>query len=349
MPGKLTSAAVALPMLLVAADSQRVKAPEEIAPDRLRVFAPLPETVLSRSSVPAKDQVELGRMLYFDTRLSKDQTISCNTCHPLADYGVDRQPTSEGYRRQHGDRNAPTVYNAAGHFAQFWDGRAADVEEQAKGPVRNPLEMAMPAEVDVVAVIRSIPDYVTAFKHAFPRDRQPVSLDNIGIAIGAFERELVTPSRWDWFLRGHQTALTREEKSGLATFLNAGCQTCHAGAFLGGGSFQKLGVAKPYPDASDPGRYRVTGNDTDRMVFKVPSLRNVVMTGPYFHNGKVPSLEEAVGQMSEYQRGTRLSDAEIRSIVSWLGSLTGDLPIDVIRTPVLPKSARITPGPETGD
>jgi cytochrome c peroxidase len=348
MRRKIPYAAVALPMLLVAGDGQRAGQSEDVAPGSLKVFAPLPEVVPGRSGAPARDQIELGRMLYFDPRLSKTQTISCNTCHPLAKYGADGQPTSAGYRGQHGDRNAPTVYNAAGHFAQFWDGRAADLEEQAKGPVRNPVEMAMTSGEDVVAVLRSIPGYALAFRRAFPEDREPVSFDNMGIAIGAFERQLLTPSRWDWFLRGHYTALTAEEKTGLNTFLAAGCQTCHAGAFLGGSSFQKLGVAKPYPDTSDSGRYKVTRNEADRMFFKVPSLRNVAMTAPYFHNGKVQSLEEAVRRMSEYQRGLQLSEREARAIVSWLGSLTGDLPVDVIREPVLPKSTGSTPHPETG-
>lgn len=346
---KITYAAVVLPMLLVAGERQQAGPSDVVVRGNLKVFAPLPEVFPSASGMPSKDQIDLGRMLYFDPRLSKSQTISCNSCHPLARYGADGEATSEGYRGQRGDRNAPTVYNAAGHFAQFWDGRAADLEEQAKGPVRNPVEMAMASEEDVVAVLRSMPEYALAFHRAFPQDGEPVSFDNMANAIGAFERKLLTPSRWDWFLRGHQTALTAEEKAGLNNFLAAGCQTCHAGALLGGTSFQKLGVARPYPDTSDPGRYKVTENEADRMFFKVPSLRNVAMTAPYFHNGKVQSLEEAVRQMSEYQRGRQLSETEARSIVSWLRSLTGDLPSDLIRQQVLPKSTRFTPQQETGE
>jgi cytochrome c peroxidase len=349
MRSKVTYAALALPMLLVAGERQQAGQSDFVVRGNLKIFAPLPEAIPGASGMPSKDQIDLGRILYFDARLSKSQTISCDTCHPLAKYGVDGLATSEGYRGQHGDRNAPTVYNAAGHFAQFWDGRAADLEEQAKGPVRNPVEMAMAAEEDVIAVLRSMPEYALAFRRAFPHDHEPVSFDNMAIAIAAFERKLLTPSRWDWFLRGHQTALTAEEKAGLNNFLAAGCQTCHAGALLGGNSFQKLGVAKPYPDTSDPGRYKVTENEADRMFFKVPSLRNVAMTAPYFHNGKVSSLEEAVSQMSEYQRGMRLNEREVRSIASWLGSLTGDLPSDLIREPVLPKGTRSTPQPETGE
>ena len=336
-------------VLLAVGYVDRATASDETDPAALKMFAPLPEVVASGLSTPTETQISLGRMLYFDPRLSRSQTISCNTCHPLASYGLDGQATSEGYRGQRGGRNAPTVYNAAGHFAQFWDGRAADVEEQAKGPVRNPIEMAMASEQEVTAVLESMPEYVAAFQRAFPQDPEPVCLDNLGIAIGAFERRLLTPGRWDRFLKGDQAALTATEKAGLRAFLAVGCQSCHAGAYLGGSSFQKLGVAKPYPDTSDPGRFNVTQNEADRMFFKVPSLRNIAMTGPYFHNGRVVSLSEAVAQMAEYQRAQRLSERQISEIVTWLGALTGELPGEYIKEPVLPRSTAATPKPETGD
>lgn len=336
-------------VLLAVGYVDRATASDETDPAALKMFAPLPEVVASGLSTPTETQISLGRMLYFDPRLSRSQTISCNTCHPLASYGLDGQATSEGYRGQHGGRNAPTVYNAAGHFAQFWDGRAADVEEQAKGPVRNPIEMAMASEQEVTAVLESMPEYVAAFQRAFSQDPEPVCLDNLGIAIGAFERRLLTPGRWDRFLKGDQAALTATEKAGLRAFLAAGCQGCHAGAYLGGSSFQKLGVAKPYPDTSDPGRFNVTQNEADRMFFKVPSLRNIAMTGPYFHNGRVVSLSEAVAQMAEYQRAQRLSERQISEIVTWLGALTGELPGEYIKEPILPRSTAATPKPETGD
>lgn len=336
-------------VLLAVGYGSRATASDEVNPAALKIFAPLPGVVPSASGAPTEAQILLGRMLYFDPRLSKDQAISCNTCHPLASYGMDGAPTSKGYRGQHGKRNAPTVYNAAGHFAQFWDGRAADVEEQAKGPVRNPIEMAMPSERDVIAVLESMPEYVAAFQRAFPQDPEPVCLDNLGIAIGAFERKLLTPGRWDRFLRGDEAALTSGEKSGLHTFLASGCQSCHAGAYLGGSSFQELGVANPYPDTSDPGRFDVTGNEADRMFFKVPSLRNIAMTGPYFHDGKVTSLSEAVTKMAMYQRGKKLTERQIGEIVTWLGALTGELPGEFIKEPVLPKRTLATPKPETGD
>jgi cytochrome c peroxidase len=258
---------------------------------------------------------------------------------------VDNEPTSDGHKGQKGDRNSPTVYNAAGHFVQFWDGRAANVEEQAKGPVLNPVEMAMPGEKQVVAVLKSMPDYVAAFKKAFPEDKDPVTYDNMAKAIGAFERKLVTPARWDKFLGGDQTALTDEEKTGFNAFVAAGCQTCHAGTLLGGNLYQKLGAAKPYPDASDPGRAKVTKADSDKMFFKVPSLRNVEKTGPYFHNGKLTTLDQAVTHMAEYQLGKQLAEADIKSILIFLNALTGEIPSEYIKEPALPKSTEKTPKP----
>jgi cytochrome c peroxidase len=285
-------------------------------------------------------------MLYYEPRLSKGQDISCNSCHLLDKYGVDNQPTSDGHKGQKGDRNAPTVYNAAGHFVQFWDGRARDVEEQAKGPVMNPVEMAMPSEKQVVAVLKSMPEYVDAFKKAFPGDKNPVGIENMAKAIGAFERKLITPSRWDRFLRGDTQALTNEEKTGFNVFMETGCQICHAGAYLGGEQYQELGAAKPYPDTADTGREKVTKNQADRMVFKVPGLRNIAETKPYFHNGKVETLEQAVSRMAEYQLGKSLSDGQVRSVVTWMKALTGKIPTEYIKEPVLPQSTNRTPNPE---
>jgi cytochrome c peroxidase len=312
----------------------------------LKMFAPLPE-VLRAANAPASDAlVDLGRMLYYEKRLSKSQQLSCNSCHDLAAFGVDGQPTSDGHKGQKGDRNAPTVYNAAGHVAQFWDGRAPDVEAQAKGPVLNPVEMAMPSEHVVVAVLQSMPAYVEAFKKAFPNEPKPVTYDNFGKAIGAFERKLVTPSRWDAFLQGDRNALTAEEKAGFKMFTDAGCQACHAGALVGGASFQRLGAIKPYPRAEDPGRFKVTKVEGDRWVFKVPSLRNIERTGPYFHDGKTATLEAAVRDMGEYQLGRTLSDKEVGQIVVFLRTLTGKLPTDYIKEPALPPSTPATPKPD---
>jgi len=186
-----------------------------------------------------------------------------------------------------------------------------------------------------VAVLKSIPQYVEAFKRAFPDDKDPVTFDNMALAIGAFERGLVTPSRWDRFLRGDHAALTPAEIAGFNTFLQTGCASCHAGTYVGGKMFQRIGLLRDWPDQSDPGRYKLTHNQADRMVFKVPSLRNVAKTAPYFHNGKVRTLEEAVSYMAEYQLGRKLADSEVQSIVTWLKSLTGEIPASYIkRSPV---------------
>jgi cytochrome c peroxidase len=329
-----------IPLILLAAACARKPILDET---ELRAFAPLPSTLPTRQTGSLDKQVELGRMLYYDARLSRSQTISCNSCHDLAKYGVDGQPTSEGFRGQHGDRNSPTVYNAAAHFVQFWDGRAPDVEAQAKGPVLNPIEMALANEGAAVAVLDSIPEYVALFKAAFPNDPKPVTYENMAQAIGAFERGLLTPSRWDKFLGGDDAALTADEQSGAKRFISAGCVACHSGALLGGHIYQRIGAMKPYPDTSDPGRYKVTKSEADRMMFKVPSLRNIAKTAPYFHNGKVGALNEAVSQMAEYQLGRALTPEEVDSIVKFLNVLTGDLPAKYIEKPALPPSTANTP------
>ena len=322
--------------------------PAAIDPAALQSFAPLPDEMPGTQAATA-DLVNLGRMLYYEPRLSKSQTISCNTCHDLAKYGVDGEATSDGHKGQKGDRNSPTVFNAAAHFAQFWDGRAPDVEAQAKGPVLNPVEMAMPSESTVVAVLESMPEYVEAFKRSFPGQPKPISYDNMAIAIGAFERKLMTPSRWDALLKGDQNALTPEERLGFKTFTEAGCQMCHSGALLGGTSYQRLGATKPYPRSSDPGRMKVTNEAADRATFKVPSLRNVEKTGPFFHDGKTASLDQAVREMAEYQLGKTLTDQEVGQIVEFLKVLTGKIDQEYIKPPVLPPSTAKTPKPEVGD
>lgn len=312
----------------------------------LAPFQPVPDVAESKTNPITEDKITLGRMLYFDPRLSKNQELSCESCHRLTEYGVDNEPTSTGHKGQRGKRNSPTVYNAALHFRQFWDGRALDVEEQAKGPMTNPVEMAMPTEQRIVQTLGSIPGYVDAFQKAFPGDKAPVTLDNAAKAIGAFERKLLTPSRWDDLLKGKQEALSAEEIGGLRKFVEVGCQTCHSGPGMGGGMYQKFGVVMPWQNASDLGRYEVTKQDTDRMFFKVPSLRNVEKTAPYFHDGSVKTLDEAVLLMGRHQLGKELPEADVRSIVTFLQSLTGPLPQEYIQKPQLPPSSPSTPKPE---
>jgi cytochrome c peroxidase len=314
-------------------------------PRLLRRFAPIRATIESPEHPLTAEKVALGRMLYFDKRLSKNQDLSCNTCHSLEAYGVDGEATSPGDGGQRGGRNSPTVYNAAGYFAQFWDGRAADVEQQAKGPILNPIEMAMPSSEAVVARLKSIAGYREAFSKAFPGVTDPITYDAVGDAIGAFERGLVTPARWDKYLRGDKNALHEGELEGLKIFTNVGCMVCHTGEFLGGTSYQRVGAVEPWPNQSDPGRARVTNNAADKMMFKVPTLRNIQKTAPYFHDGSAKTLDEAVRMMGKHQLGLELSDAEVTAIVAWLGALTGELPKEYIAPPSLPGLAASKPEP----
>ncbi len=300
--------------------------PASIDRGLIAAFGPLPEVIDSSHNPVTPEKVELGRRLYLDPRLSRDGDISCNTCHPLDRYGADGLRVSAGHRGRTGDRNSPTVYNAAGHFVQFWDGRAKTIEEQAKGPILNPVEMAMESGEAVVEALRRDPSYVEAFAKAFPGEADPLTFDNVAKAIGAFERTLTTPSRWDAFLRGDETALSPEEKAGFIEFTRAGCMTCHRGVYVGGEMFSRLGIVKAWPDKKDPGRYRVTQHERDRFVFKVPGLRNVTKTGPYLHDGSISDLEEVVRIMSEYQLGKTLTEAQVAAIVTWLDALTGELP-----------------------
>lgn len=339
----LTGIFAALTLLLGAACAEQIPAA------RLKLFKPLPAAMEAESNPLTEAKIELGRILYYENRISKSHEFSCNSCHLLDKYGVDNEPTSPGHKGLRGDRNSPTVYNAAGHFVQFWDGRAKDVEEQAKGPVLNPVEMAMPDEKTVIATLKSMPEYPELFKQAFPGEAEPVNYENFAKAVGAFERKLVTPSRWDKFLEGDTNALTAAEKAGFNKFFGTGCASCHPGAYLGGTSYQKLGVKKNWPNQKDLGRYEVTKKNSDKMMFKTPSLRNIEKTAPYLHDGSVASLEETVKLMAEYQNGKKLSDADAASIVTWLKSLTGELPMEFIRKPNMPASTAQTPGPDLSE
>jgi cytochrome c peroxidase len=301
-----------------------------------RMMGTLPEAMSSDTNPISTAKADLGRMLFYDPRLSKDGTVSCNSCHSLTNYGVDGKRVSTGFQGQQGTRNSPTVYNAAGQLAQFWDGRALNVEEQAKGPVLNPVEMAMASENDVVTTLRAIAGYEGPFRRAFPGEAQPITFNNMAKAIGVFERKLVTPSPWDRFLQGDRNAITAEQMGGHHQFMQSGCATCHNGPYVGGSMFQKLGADKPWPVVTDLGRIEVTKSAADRMVFKVPTLRNVAKTGPYFHDGRTSSLDEAVRLMGEHQLGLKLDEQQIRQIVAWLGTLTGEIPMDYIKAPVLP-------------
>ncbi len=321
----------------------------DIQPTRLSSFGALPEVMKSPRNEITPEKVALGKLLYFENRISKSHQFSCNSCHKLDKFGVDNEPTSPGHKGQRGDRNSPTVYNAAGHFVQFWDGRAADVEEQAKGPVLNPVEMAMPGEKQVVDTLKSIPGYAPLFRKAFPGDPDPITYDHFAMAVGAFERTLVTPSKWDKFLKGDKAALTDAEKAGFNKFYEVGCATCHYGTYLGGNTYQKLGLAKPWPAPKDLGRYDVTKSESDKLMFKTPSLRNIEKTGPFFHDGKVATLEEAIKEMAEHQVNKAVTDADVASIVTFLKTLTGAVPPDALKPPRLPAAGAKTPKPDLSE
>ncbi len=312
------------------------------------MFKPIPSAARALKGNPATPaKVELGKMLFFEPRLSASYLISCNTCHNVGLGGVDLQETSIGHGWQKGPRNAPTVLNSVYNLAQFWDGRAKDLADQAKGPVQASVEMNNKPE-QVVKTLKSIPEYVTAFKKAFPGQADPVTFDNMAKAIEVFEATLNTPdSRFDKFLKGDRKALSMKEQDGLKLFMDKGCATCHGGVNMGGTGYFPFGVVSA-PDASlrptdDLGRFKVTKAENEKFSFKSPSLRNIVLTPPYFHSGKAWKLSEAVAVMGTAQLGKTLSADENEKIVAFLGSLTGKQPN--VKYPILPPNGAGTPTP----
>lgn len=287
--------------------------------------------------------VELGKKLFFDPRLSKSGFISCNSCHNLSMGGSDNLKTSIGHNWQQGPINAPTVLNSSMNLAQFWDGRAKDLQEQAGGPIANPGEMAF-SHALALDVLSSIPQYLAEFKKIFSNDR--ITIDKVTMAIAAFEETLVTPNaRFDKWLKGDKKALTDTELAGYKLFKSSGCVACHNGPAVGGASFQKMGVFAPYKTASKAeGRAGVTGNIEHRFLFKVPSLRNVELTYPYFHDGEAATLEQAVDIMGSLQLGRTFTRDENEKIVAFLKTLTGEQPS--FNLPILPPSTNTTPLPK---
>ncbi len=324
----------------------------ELLKQAKKFFKPLPEVAEPTGYAMNDDMVSLGKKLYFDTRLSKSNTISCNSCHNLASFGVDNNPTSIGHKWVAGPRNSPTVLNAALHTAQFWDGRAEDVEEQAEGPILNPIEMGSPHEEFVIDRLRTIETYEDLFAAAFPDEPQPLTYKNMARAIGSFERTLMTPDRFDDFLRGDGNALTAAEKKGLKSFMDVGCTTCHSGPVLGGQIFQKFGLIKgPYWEYTgseniDEGKYEVTGVESDKYMFKVPGLRNIAKTAPYFHDGSVWDLEKTIEIMGVTQLGKELTEEQINEIVDFLEALTGELSKEARTLPILPRMGKETTKPD---
>ncbi|MCT8334906.1 cytochrome-c peroxidase [Leptospira sp. 85282-16] len=287
-----------------------------------QIIGALPEKMPGSENDTA-ELVSLGKKLYFEKKLSLNETQSCNSCHNVEGKGagVDNLPTSPGAFGKNGDRNSPTVLNAGFHFVQFWDGRAADLKAQAKGPILNPVEMAMPSEKEVLKRLSEDAEYPSLFAKAYPDEKSPLTYENLAGAIASFERTLVTSSRFDDFINGDYKAISQAEQEGFKSFMAAGCTSCHSGNLLGGNSYRKIGQVNEYK-TNDLGLYNVTKKAEDKFFFKVPSLRNIALTGPYFHDGQVKTLEDAVKKMAYHQLGMNLSDEETNKIVTFLGTLS---------------------------
>lgn len=296
--------------------------PKALRKQALELLGPVPDKMPgAEKDTPA--MIKLGKELYFEKALSKNNSQACNSCHMVDGNrgGVDNEPTSKGAFGERGGRNSPTTLNAGFQFAQFWDGRAEDLKAQAKGPVLNPVEMAMPDEAEVVRRLAASAKYKELFAAAFPGVANAVTYDNMAAAIAAFERTLVTHDRFDDFLKGSDKALDGVETRGLHEFLTLGCTTCHYGPVLGGQVYQKVGLVNPFP-SDDKGRSVISKDEDDDFKFKVPMLRNIAITHPYFHKGQIATLEEAVRKMAWHQLGKELSDEQVKSLVAFLKTLT---------------------------
>ncbi len=316
--------ALALAGVLAGSLQAQTPAAAELRKKALEVITPIP-AAMPGAEKDTPGLIGLGKKLYFEKRLSANDKQSCNSCHQVdgGKAGVDHEPTSPGAFGKRGGRNSPTTLNAGFHLAQFWDGRAETLADQAKGPILNPIEMGMPKDVDVVQKLSRISSYKKAFAKNFPGETNPLSYDNLAKAIAAFERTLVTRDRFDDFLKGDDKALSTAEQKGLHEFLTVGCTTCHYGPLVGANSYRKVGAVNPYPNTTDKGRIEVTKEEEDLLVFKVPSLRNIALTAPYFHDGAARSLPNAVSQMAWMQLGQKLSDEQVTSITTFLRALNG--------------------------
>ncbi|MFZ0097246.1 MAG: cytochrome-c peroxidase [Gemmobacter sp.] len=337
-----------LPALLIAVAGIPAAVHADALRDQaLELFKPLPSTVPAIKDNPVTpEKITLGRSLFFDPRLSASGVFSCYSCHNLATGGDDNMETSVGHGWQKGPRNAPTALNAVLNEAQFWDGRADDLKAQAKGPIQAGVEMANTPD-NVVATLASMPDYVSKFRAAFPGEGDAVTFDNMARAIEAFEATLITPAPFDAWLNGDDHALTAEARAGLQLFIDKGCSSCHSGVNVGGHGYYPFGlIEKPGSEVlppGDKGRFAVTETADDEYVFRAAPLRNVGVTAPYFHSGKVWDLTVAVEIMAESQLGAALEPQETKALVAFLDSLTGTMPEVVV--PVLPAETATTPRP----
>ncbi|MDH3625879.1 MAG: cytochrome-c peroxidase [Myxococcales bacterium] len=330
--GFVVLAAIALAGTMGCTSKEKEAAPAEgaaVVEEKVAVVAEEPLKPLPELGELNMEKVALGRKLFHDTILSGDGTLACSTCHTLDHGGAEPRKTSKGIRGQLGPINSPTVLNSSLNFVQFWDGRARDLREQAEGPVANPIEMGATWE-GVVKRLEGNAKYVAEFKALY---EDGITKNNITDAIAVYEEALITPSRFDKYLMGDQNAITDAEKKGYETFKAVGCPTCHNGVLIGGGMFQKMGLVNDYfkdrgteVTEADLGRFNVSKNPAEKHFFKVPTLRNVELTPPYLHDGSRATLEETVRVMGKYQLGRDLTEAEINSIVTFLKSLTGELP-----------------------
>lgn len=303
-------------------------------------FGPLPETMSSLKNPITPEKVRLGKMLLYETRISIDGTVSCTKCHPISLYGADGLRKTIGNQCRVSPRNAPTIFNAAAQISAHWIGNRTDVEDQARQSVIGPPSFGMPSYQAVEKRLKEL-GYGPLFKQAFPEEREPVTVENFAKAIGAFERTLVTPAPFDAFMKGNQGAISETARMGLKTFMDAGCAGCHSSPYLGGQMYQKFGIVASYWQYTkgaekDVGRYAVTKNEADRYVFKVPVLRNVAKTAPYFHDGSINSLGEAVWIMGKVQLGKELTKVQVKEVTAFLDALTGEIPQDALAVPLLP-------------
>jgi cytochrome c peroxidase len=331
--------------LLAAATPWRVGADdaETLLTQAKQAFGPLPAMVLSEGNPITAEKVALGKILFYETRISVDGTVSCARCHPMGLYAADGLQKSIGNNHKLNPRNAPTILNTAGQISAHWIGNRLGVEDQAKQALTGPPSFGMPSYEAAEKKLKEIKGYPALFQKAFPGQKEPVTVENFAKALGAFERTLVTPSRFDSYLKGTKTGLSEQEKRGLQTFMQTGCAGCHSGPYVGGQIYQKFGTIEPYWKYTkstdiDEGRYAVTKKESDKYVFKVPILRNVERTAPYFHDGSIDHLYNAVWIMGKVQLAKDLTKTQIEDILTFLRALTGDIPEKDLQIPILPAS-----------
>jgi len=314
---------------------------QQLAGRARQLFTPLPKVMESDQNPVTPEKVKLGKILFYESRISIDGTVSCAKCHPISLYAADGLRTSVGNNCKANPRNAPTVFNAASQISAHWIGNRTSVEDQAKQSVIGPPAFGMPKYEDVEKKLKEYKTYVSLFKEAFPADKEPVTVDNFAKAIGAFERTLITPAPFDAYLNGDESSLTTGQKRGLKIFMDTGCAGCHSGTYVGGQMYRKFGLVESYWEYTksvkiDEGRYTVTRNEADKYVFKVPVLRNGEKTAPYFHDGSVDTLESAIMIMAKIQLGRVITKQQTLDLSDFLKSLTGEISEEILIVPLLP-------------